>query len=314
MERRPLSLFANTPCDRSCDLAPHPRSRRARAVSISSDRGNVALDALWGLLLGSMALLSCAFLSSRVSSSATLITREINGRLAAAKTIAVVTGALRSLDRNRQEFAAIVVSGTSPLLPIGTRHPLVSISSASGPRADSDILTLIDLDNRYRGTVASATLSGSSVDATICGISHRIPSGAFKSYLLLSIEGARQVVGQVAPVNATCARLIGSSIQGVVSRDLSFTSRPLVFVPIDREYSLFVDRNANLRLASHTGSTILENQPISRGVDALTIQRQRRADGTRIFKLTVRPSVGREISRFIIPAQTQRNVWNEVLP
>jgi hypothetical protein len=258
--------------------------------------------------------MSCAYLSSRVSSAAVEMTREINGRLAAAKTIAVVTGALFTLDRNRQSFAAHVTPGTSLRLPGGSRHPIASISTSSGPRAESDIITVIDLDNRYRGAVTAVTISGTSIDATVCGLASRIPSGTYKSYLLSTIEGSRQVVGEVAPISSTCARLQGSSISGVVSAESAFPSRPLTFVPIEREYSIFVDRAANLRLASHTGNSLLENQPISRNVESLTLREDRRSNGTPIFKLTVRPNAGREISHFIIPALAPRKVWNEVLP
>ncbi len=276
--------------------------------------GNIALDALWGLLIGSLVLLSCAFLSSRVSSTAALITQEVNGRLAAAKTIAVVTGALFALDRNRQPFAAQITSGSTLRFPNGARHPLASISTTSGPRAESDIITVIDLENRYRGAVTAVNISGTSIDATVCGLASRIPSGAFKSYLIFTIEGARQVVGEVIHISSTCARLLGSSIKGAVSEDSVFSSRPLIFVPIDREYSIFVDQAGSLRLASHTGNTLLENQPISRSVESLRIAAERRSNGLSIFKLTVRPSAGREISHFIIPALGQRFLWNEALP
>ena len=286
-----------------------------RSFALSDkERGDVALDALWGLLLGSLVVVSCAYLTSRVSATAAVITREVNGRLAAAKTIAVVTAALHSLDRNRQDFGAQITSGGTLRLPNGLRHPLGAISSVSGPQSDSDILTVIDLDNRYRGTVTQATISGASIDATVCGLSSRIPSGAFKSYLLLTIEGARQVVGEAIAITSSCARLTGSSISGVVSAQATFPSRPLVFVPIDREYSIFVDRAATLRLSSHTGSTILENQPISRDVRLMTIQEDRKPNGVRIFKVTVQPPSGPALSHFIIPALTQRHVWNEVLP
>jgi len=287
-------------------------SRCARRSA--SERGDIALDALWGLLLGSLALVSCAFLSSRVSSVAAGITQEVAGRLAAAKTIAVVTGALFSLERNRQPLAAQVTPGSSLRLPNGLPHPLASLSTTSGPRADSDIITVIDLDNRYRGAITAAKVSGASIDLTVCGLASRIPSGAFKSYLIFTIEGARQVVGDVVPITSTCARFQGSSIAGVVAADSSIPSRPLVFVPIDREYSIFIDQAANLRLASHTGRSILENQPISRNIDSIAIVVARRSDGVSIFKLTVRPSSGREISHFLIPSLAQRHVWNESLP
>ena len=281
---------------------------------LASEQGDIALDALWGLLLGSLALVSCAFLSSRVSSAAAFITQEVNGRFAAAKTIGAITGALLALDRNRQPFAAQITSGGTLRFSNGVRHPLASISTTSGPRSDSDIITVIDLDNRYRGAVTTATISGASIDATVCGLASRIPSSAFKSYLILTIEGARQVVGEVVPISSTCARLMGSSIQGAVSGTAAFPSRPLIFVPIDREYSIFVDRAANLRLASHTGNILLENQPITPNVDSITIASARRASGVPIFKLTVRPRSGREISHFIITALAQRYAWNEVLP
>lgn len=280
----------------------------------SSQRGEVALDALWGLLLGSMALLACAILSARISATASRLTAQMNGRLAAGKTIAVVAGALRSLERNRQPFAAQIFSGSTLLLSNGARHPLASLSGTSGPRGDSDILSIIEPDTRLEGKVSSASLSGTSVTATICGLTTRIPSGTFKSFLLYTIEGVKQVVGEVRTINTTCVMLTGTSIQGVVSASPSWTSRPLLFAPVDREYSLFVDRNANLRLASHTGSLILENQPLTRGIEKIKVEKHTGADGVTIWKLSVKPSQGGEVSHFIVPALAQRHIWNEVLP
>jgi hypothetical protein len=277
-------------------------------------RGEVAFDALWGLLLGSMALLACAILSARISATASRLTAHMNGRLAAGKTIAVITGALRSLERNRQPFAAQIFSGSSPFLSNGARHPLASLSGTSGPRSDSDIISVIDPESRFRGTVTSTSFSGTSVTATICGLTTRIPSGTFKSFLLYTIEGVKQVVGEVRAINTTCAILSGTSISGVVSAPPSFTSRPLIFAPVDREYSLFVDRNSNLRLASHTGSLILENQPLTRGIEKIKVEKHTGADGVTIWKLRVTPSHGEELSHFVVPALAQRFIWNEVLP
>jgi hypothetical protein len=280
----------------------------------SSQRGDVALDALWGLFLGSMALLACAIVSARISVTASRLTAHMNGRLAAAKTISVVTGALRSLERNRQPFAAQIFSGSSLLLSNDVRHPLALLSGTSNPRSDSDIISIIDPETRFRGTVTSTSFSGTSVTATICGLTTRIPSGTFKSFLLYTVEGVKQVVGEARAINTTCAMLSGTSIQGVVSASPSFTSRPLHFAPVDREYSIFVDRNANLRLASHTGSLILENQPLTRGIEKLMVEKRAGSDGTTIWKLRVKPSQGGEISHFIVPALAQRHIWNEVLP
>ena len=91
-------------------------------------------------------------------------------------------------------------------------------------------------------------------------------------------------------------------------------SHPITFVPIEREYSLFVDRSSHFRIASHSGGRITENQPIVRGVERISLSADPHSHGVMTFMATIQPAVGPPVKSFILPGLSQRLLWNEILP
>lgn len=279
-----------------------------------NERGHTLLDALWSLGIAGIILTSILTLFTTLSRSTLAFSGNTHGVVTSMKVSAAITAALRTLERNRLPFAAQVTSGASLILPHGGQHPLSNLSGPTSPRIDSDIVSVIDLAHRHHGRVIRSSFSGGSIEAEICNLYSKIPTNEFKSYLLYTLEGPRQVVGEIAYQSASCIYLSGLSIRGVISSQTEFTSHPITFVPIEREYSLFVDRSSHFRIASHSGGRITENQPIVRGVERISLSADPHSHGVMTFMATIQPAVGPPVKSFILPGLSQRLLWNEILP
>lgn len=265
------------------------------------------------MAIAAIILSGTASLFTNIARTSFSLSAKHHGTLAIFRSYAAITEALRSLERNRLSFAVQVTPGNNLTLPHGIPHPLASLAGTSAPRGDSDVLSVIDVAYQYRGAVTESTVSGNSIEATICGFYKRPSSGNFKSFLVYTIEGARQVVGDLRALNGECVQLTGTSLRGLVSAEPIFSSQPLSFAPIEREYSLFVDRSANFRIASHIGLRITENQPIIRGLHFMRITRHQEVQGATTFTVQLRPTLGRLFTSFVTPGLSQRYIWNEVL-
>lgn len=279
-----------------------------------NERGYTLLDTLMSLGVAGIIFSLTLTVFTSLSRMTLTLSGHNTGIMRSMKVSAVLITALGALERNRLPFAAQITPGGSLTLPHGGEHPLSSLRGPTAPRGGSDLISLIDLAHRHRGRVVASTFSGSTIEAEICDIESKIPTNEFKSFILYTLEGARQVVGEIAYRSASCITLSGVSIRGVVSSQADIPSLPITFVPIEREYSLFVDSGSNLRIASHVGHRITENQPIVSGIEFISVARTQNTDGVTTFTTKVKPSVGSVVTSFMIPGLSQRMVWNEVLP
>lgn len=279
-----------------------------------NQRGRILIEGIVSLGVASIALASLVTLLATISHTAVRLSQSHQGVVATTKVYAAITAALRARERSRLPFAAQITQPPRLELTHGVAHPLAALSGATRPKEGSDILSVVELAQRCRGTVREAHASASSIVATVCDISCRIRRDEFKSYLLYAIDGARQVIGDLSAVSPSCVEVRGSVTSGLVGALTTFTSAPIVFAPVEREYSLFVDANDTFRIASHVGRNIVENQPITQGVASLAVSSARDARGVITFKVAVRPRQGRALESFIIPRLSERQIWNEVLP
>lgn len=277
-------------------------------------RGGVAIESVVGLGLASITLTALVVLFTNVSHTALRISQAHRDVIATTKGFAALSSALRARERNRLPFAIQITQGARPQTAHGGEHPLSRATGGTAPRADSDIISVVDVAQRCRGVVTRATIEGSAITAMVCGLPCRIGPDEFKSYLLYAIDGARQIIGDIIPTSTNCVEVRGTTINGLVTATPSFTSSPLVFAPVEREYSLFVDSTGTLRIASHVGFRVVENQPIARGIAGFTIQKVSHALGVTPYTVEIRPLAGKPFSSIIVPGLAERGLWNEILP
>lgn len=279
-----------------------------------NERGRILLDNLIALGIASLAIAALVTLFTNISHTALRISQAHQGIIASTKAYAAISAALRTRERNRLFFAATVSSGPQFLVQNGGEHPLKGLTGATRPREASDILSLVDVAFRYRGRILEAKSSGSHITAKICGLPSNPSTNDFKSYLLYSIDAVHQVTGTIASISQSCVEFSGSAVFGLVTTERGVPASPQVFVPVEREYSLFVDTTGTFRIASHIGSRITENQPIAQGLEAVRIAEVPHGQGVSTFALTITPNGGRDLRAFVTPALARRYLWNEVLP
>jgi len=285
-----------------------------RLAAYERERGYTLIDSVWSIVIGAILLSGATILFVTMSHTYTSVSSRQQGLLSALKTHWVVATALRATERNRLPFAITITPGGSLTLPHGARHPVATMGGTSAPRVDSDILSLIELANAHRGLVRSFKTTGMSVVVEACGLSSALRSNSYRSYLLLSVSGHVQVAGDIAPVSKSCVRLSGTILAGLISNRADAPLSVSTFVPIEREYSIFVDRSSNLRLASHVGTRLVENQPIARGIYSLRITSEFDPTGAIIFHTSIKPTIGLPMRGFVIPALTPRSIISESLP
>lgn len=239
-----------------------------------------------------------------------LIFRESSGSVSDLAVATQVEGAVqagvRALGRSRQQFAMTISTGGSTLLPNGALHPLASLSGKSSPATGSHIISFLDLSPHYAGTIERTMIDGPSVTVVACGFDHRPSPSQFKSFVALGVSGPVQLAGSLRTVSSSCVELTAESLPGLVSDPATVLPSSLHrLVPVNREYSLFVDRAEQLRISSHTGPRVSENQPLGSGVREIIFSELSSADGAVALSATVTGAHG-AVSTFLVPLPLAR--------
>lgn len=282
--------------------------------SHSHEEGHSLLELVTVLALVGVILSGASVLFLNLARTAASISAQQVAITSALKTHGIITAALRSTERDRLNLSVSITPGNNLTLAHGMRHPVAAMTGTSAPRLDSDVLSFIDLDNTFRGLVRSSRVSSTSAELEVCGL-NSIPSPtSHRSYLLLSVSGAHQLSGDLRPTSRGCALLAGSFVAGLVGSRSEIPSSFSGFVPIEREYSLYVDRSGNVRLVAHVGARIVENQPMVRGIYSIRLSESKDPSGILMFQLWIKPTTGPEMRRNIIPTLGRRTVIGEVLP
>ena len=275
--------------------------------------GRILLDTVVSMGVASLALAVLVALATNISHTAIRVSHAHQGVIASTKTYAALSAAVRTRERNRLPFSVLISNAPRFSLPNGTTHPLKSLTGSSRPREASETISLIDVAHRYRGTVLEAKVSNSNINAKVCNLASYPATDEFKSFLLYSVDAVHQIVGTVSPLSQSCIEIGGTTISGLVTSERSFRSIPTVFIPVEREYSLFVDTTGIFRIASHVGTRITENQPIVQGIESVRIAEIPHAHGVSTFTFRIKPNSGQELISFLTPGLAQRSIWSEVL-
>lgn len=279
-----------------------------------NERGFSMIESLWSMLLGSLMLTGLLFVTSNTSRGVKMASDAQRTLQATQQAATLLEVSLRALETNRLSFAATITRGDHLRLANGTPHPLASLSGTTMPRPDSDILSVIAVSFQHHARLIEPHIIGSTITARACDSLTRITSSDFKSFVVYTLTGPHQVVGQLTASSLGCYNLSGTVISGLISNAGADIGTPLTFMPVDREQSVFIDRTGNLRIASHVGTRITENQPLTRGLRSFRLKRSVNTDGTSIFDVEVKGSVGHPLLKSIVPGLAYHEIWNEVLP
>lgn len=238
---------------------------------------------------------------------------QLEQRLAVMKTYLALGAALSMTERSHFEMVVSIANGSAPQASDGGPHPVSNLRGTSQPRADSSILSVLEVSPRYRGRIIASSFSGSSVTVRVCELGSIPTQDQFRSYLVLGVSGACQLSGSFTRQGSGCLELVGSNVKGLVRSDGCPPQSLLEFIPIERELSLFIDRTGELRLISHVGLKLLENQPIVRGLRSMMIHETRDTMGAVLYDVAIRATSSPEFSVTIPRGATVTSIWNEVL-
>lgn len=277
-------------------------------------RGFSLLECLVAIALLSLVSALTARSTQLLSTQLAIVSSALEQRLATTKALSILSASLHTLDGGRRPEAAIISSGSDLRAPHGGPHPLVGLGASSKPRAESAILSVLDLDPRYQGRIVEGHRTATGITVTVCG-THLLPSPErFKSHLLLGLEGACQVTGSAQRISAQCFSLTGTAVRGLLHQSSACPYGSFhEYTAVSSEFSLFVDRSGEFRLASHLGMRILENQPITRGLRELRLSWIEAAEHARFLAVGIRGASSPEL-RALLPVSLARTPrWNEVL-
>lgn len=271
------------------------------------------LETLVALALGSMLLAGVFTIFSRSLAAISLASAASESLTAAAKAHAILASGYTASARSRLHFVISTFSGSALSTSDGAPHPLTGLRPTSAPRSDSDIITFIALYPQHRGRIRSWRRSGTAITFEVCDIFKTPRPDEYKSIVILSLDGPLQAVGDLAAISTECAAFSGTIIKGLIAQDTSPRGSPLEAIAVASEQSVFIDRSGELRLVSHVGMRILENQPLARGFRYLRFESNTSA-GIITHAVEIKLSAGPRYRGLLLPSASPRAVWNEVLP
>lgn len=277
-------------------------------------RGHSLIETLFGLcLMGLMASVTVRFIQQS-SGVVHETTAAIESRLSITKAALTISAQLSSLERSHLPGLVFISRGTSMQAPHGSSHPVTGVGPTSRPRPESDIISVIEVEPRYRGRIRQSRFIGNTVEVEVCGSPVQPRANQFRSHLAVGTSGACQMTAALTPGFGGCFTASGSVVRGMLHASPACPHASLLeYLPIIREFSVYVDKTGELRLVSHVGMHIVENQPIARGLRSLGIQQYIAPSGATLFSTTISASRARQHTFTFPGALTQSTLWNEIL-
>jgi prepilin-type N-terminal cleavage/methylation domain-containing protein len=265
-------------------------------------------EVLVGLAVAGLAMIAIAKTVALLNRSGAMMLSSASGALAQQKTSAAIRRALDDVNRSRIPLNPIIMDGADIS---ARRHPLASLKGTSAPRPSSDVISIVEVSPLHRGSITETLWSGNKFSITACGFAQIPDSAAFRSFIAAGTDEVFQLVGRIQQVSDSCGVFEGAAIAGLVSYS---TPSPQGFISlwgVLREYSLFIDRSSQFRIASHVGMHVLENQPITRGVRSISLSATT-SDTARFFKLTVSAPGAQALTTLTPSLFTERPAWEEL--
>jgi hypothetical protein len=275
-------------------------------------RGYTLLECICSLCIVAMLTAGVAQVTHRSVTILGTTSDALEQRFAITKTGTVISAALAALERAHVPGLVTTTDGARPTTPHNTAHPAAGLTGNTRPRADSTILSVIEVEPRHRGRIIRSSFSTDAVSVEVCGAVEIPGPNTFRSHLVIGLSQICQLTGTLQRTGNNCFSLSGSFVSGIVSNNCSRQSL-LEYVPILREQSLYIDRTGEFRLLSHVGSRIIENQPIARGLRSLDIVGLRPTPDAIIYRIDVHASATRSHRFFFAGALTREELWNETL-
>jgi hypothetical protein len=277
-------------------------------------RGYSLIECLCGIcLVGMLSAVTTRFIQQS-SSILHETTAAIESRVSLTKAALTISAQLAALERSHIPGLVTISSGLTIRAPHGGLHPVAGVGASSQPRSESDIVSVIEVDPRYRGRIRQSKFTESSVEVEVCGSPELPATTQFRSHLAVGLAGVCQITGAPTPTVAGCFTVSGNVVRGLLHATAACPRAALLeYLPVTREFSVYIDKTGELRLVSHVGTLILENQPITRGLRSLQVSPFMAASGATLFGVTLVATKARQHTFMLSGALAQHSLWNEIL-
>ncbi len=218
-------------------------------------------------------IMALALSTVRVSTATSFRIEQFAQReIAAARTFVQLSSGFDAIETHRLGIGWRVHQSGVMRLADGTPHPIMKLRTTSQPRSESDLFSSLEIASDRTLLVRRYKLQGNRMLVDACYRERqRRESESFKSYVLVGIEGVLQITGPAQGLTGSCIRLSATTVHSVFCQGRSPLQSAQLLIPVRSERTLFVDRSSQLRILSHVGPLILENQPIIRSVSDLRI-------------------------------------------
>jgi len=311
--RRPARMHLPVLCASAQGIALRSYANH-RAHMQATTRGYSLLECI--VSVGIIGMVSALAVRSTQHASSILgeFTQTLEEHSSSTKAALISSALLGASERSHLEGLIQISDGSALTLPHGGPHPVQGVGATSRPRQSSHIISAIEVEPRSRGRISLSQFDSSEIAIEVCDSASIPTRDAIKSHLLLGVAGYCQVVGTIESGTSGCFSLRGTPIRGLLLADTRCATASLhEYLAITREASLYIDTTGELRLVSHIGMRITENQPITRGLRSLGATTIRPAPGAAFFEVTFRVRANRS-SKFLFPATlSQELIWNEIL-
>ncbi len=245
---------------------------------MKKESGTTLLEMLVCLLLGA-ALLLCALVLLRTANSAYLSLLIAQRRtLALSVTHEQFKRAMLNLDSLPFHFAPRLHLPGRLRYADGSDNPVQRGAKQHRPHPESAALTTLRLETQAALSVIAHQWSGPTISIDACPRfdTANLELATYHSYLAQSLEQTFELVPLTLPTHHPsrphCYRFRLQAQKSMLTINTTTSEIPLVLIPIQEIYTLYVDNERTLRYLSHAGGQNIENQPILEQAPILGIE------------------------------------------
>jgi prepilin-type N-terminal cleavage/methylation domain-containing protein len=260
-------------------------------------------------------IMALAISTVRVSTETSVKVEQVAQReIAAARTFVQLSAGFDAIETHRLGIGWRVHKSGVMRLADGTLHPIMKLRTTSLPRTESDLFSTLELATDRTMLVRRYELQGTRLLVEACYKEQQQgKSEGFKSYILVGIEGGLQITGSAQGLPGSCIRLSATTVQSIFCKSTSLLKSAQLLIPVRSERSLFVDRSSQLRILSHVGSLVLENQPLIRGVSDFRITPMEVGRRNLTFLSSINNRSRHPLQWHRIISLKQGDSWNDIL-
>ncbi len=240
-----------------------------------ASKGFSTLELVLSLALSSLIVsgtLALFFSLTNFSIEAEIRTEADYGLIRIKEEIAQI---IAELDSNRLNITPRLHKAGKIKFTDGSFNPIMSLSpsAANYPATDADAVTSVAVRVLEIHKVKDARLSGSHYIFLACPRWKKLANpGAIRSFVAFSADGSFELTGGSDSADSSGCR--NFSLLQQKSMSLNNSGSPLnarILIPIERQYTLYVGSDRQLRYLGHAGASNIENQPLLEGVELFQV-------------------------------------------